>query len=154
MAGLPVGTAAVLTTRSHRHLVWPRQLIAPPAALRSTQPLQQETAACKLQALVYDILPSNTALFSYAIGSIKLSANEQFFCWCSNSSMFVTDNSNKTRRAIYSRQQIKPQSFESRRNFLFFCFLPGVDAFHVYVRALALGCFYSHISTRTFRRAQ
>ena len=32
-------------------------------------------------------------------------------------------------------------------------FLPGVDASHVYVRALALGCFYSHISTRTFRRA-
>ena len=24
---------------------------------------------------------------------------------------------------------------------------------HVYVRALALGCFYSHISTRSFRRA-
>ena len=23
---------------------------------------------------------------------------------------------------------------------------------HVYVRALALGCFYSHISTRTFRK--
>ena len=33
------------------------------------------------------------------------------------------------------------------------CFLPGVDASHVYVRALALGCFYSHISTRTFQRA-
>ena len=32
-------------------------------------------------------------------------------------------------------------------------FLPGVDASHVYVRALALGCFYSHMSTRTFRRA-
>ena len=32
----------------------------------------------KLQALVYDIPPSTTALFSYAIGSIKLSANEQF----------------------------------------------------------------------------
>ena len=79
----------------------------------------------KLQALVYaDILPSTTAVFSYAIGSIKLSANEQFFCWCSNSSMFVTDNSNKTRRAIYSRQQIKPQSFESRRNFFFFFFYP------------------------------
>ena len=30
--------------------------------------------------------------------------------------------------------------------------LPGVDASHVYVRALALGCFYSHISTGTFRR--
>ena len=34
---------------------------------------------CKLQALVYDILPSTAAVFSYAIGSRKLSANEQFF---------------------------------------------------------------------------
>ena len=33
----------------------------------------------KLQALVYDILPSTTALFSYATGSRKLSASEQFF---------------------------------------------------------------------------
>ena len=33
----------------------------------------------KLQALVYDILSSTTAVFSYAIGSRKLSANEQFF---------------------------------------------------------------------------
>ena len=33
----------------------------------------------KLQALVYDILPSTTAVFSDAIGSRKLSANEQFF---------------------------------------------------------------------------
>ena len=37
----------------------------------------------KLQALIYDILPSTTAVFSYAIGSRKLSANEQLlllFC--------------------------------------------------------------------------
>ena len=33
----------------------------------------------KLQALVHDILPSTTTVFSYAIGSRKLSANEQFF---------------------------------------------------------------------------
>ena len=33
----------------------------------------------KLQALVYDILPSTTAVFSYAIGSRILSANELFF---------------------------------------------------------------------------
>ena len=33
----------------------------------------------KLQVLVYDILPSTTAVFSYAVGSRKLSANEQFF---------------------------------------------------------------------------
>ena len=38
--------------------------------------------APKLQALVYDILPSTTAVFSYAIGSrTKLSANEPF-CFC------------------------------------------------------------------------
>ena len=37
------------------------------------------TPRAKLQALVYDILPSTTAVFSYAIGSRKLSANEQFF---------------------------------------------------------------------------
>ena len=34
---------------------------------------------CKLQALVYDILPSTTAVFSHAIGSRKMSASEQFF---------------------------------------------------------------------------
>ena len=33
----------------------------------------------KLQALVYDILPSTTAVFRYAKGPRKLSANEQFF---------------------------------------------------------------------------
>ena len=33
----------------------------------------------KLQALIYDVLPSTTAVFSYAIRSRKLSANEQFF---------------------------------------------------------------------------
>ena len=36
------------------------------------------TIIIKLQAPVYDILPSTTAVFSYAIGSRKLSANEQF----------------------------------------------------------------------------
>ena len=33
----------------------------------------------KLQALVYNILLLTTAVFSYATGSRKLSANEQFF---------------------------------------------------------------------------
>ena len=41
--------------------------------------------------------------------------------------------------------KIKPKSFQSRRN----SFLPGVDAPHVYVRAWALCCFYSLISTQT-----
>ena len=56
----------------------------------------------RLQALVYDILPSTTAVFSYATGSRKLSANEQFFCWCPHSSKFVTNNSDYTRRLFYN----------------------------------------------------
>ena len=38
-----------------------------------------DKGSLKLQALVYDILPSTTAVFSYVIGSRKLSANEHFF---------------------------------------------------------------------------
>ena len=37
------------------------------------------TVVPKLQALVYDILPPTPAIFSYAIGSKKLSTNEQCF---------------------------------------------------------------------------
>ena len=44
----------------------------------------------KLQALVYNILPSTTAVFSYTIGPRKMSANKQFFCWYSNSSNLVS----------------------------------------------------------------
>ena len=55
--------------------------------------------ADKLQALVYDILPSATAVFSYSIGSRRLSANEQgfFFVGAQNSSKFVTNNSDYIR---------------------------------------------------------
>ena len=77
------------------------------SSMRSGKPIIMRCSdvSPKLQALVYDILPSTAAVFSYAIGSRRLSANEQFFCWCSNSGRFVTNNSNKTRRVIYSRQQ-------------------------------------------------
>ena len=93
----------------------------------------------KLQALVYDILPSTTAVFSYATGSRKLSANEQFFV---GAQIVVS---------LLQTTEIKQgMSFELRRNS---SFLPGVDASRVYVRAWTIGCFYSHISTRTFRRA-
>ena len=66
--------------------------------------VQTPIASLRLQALVYDILPSTTAVSSYAIGSRKLSASEQFFCWCSNSSSkFVTNNSDYIRRLFYNR---------------------------------------------------
>ena len=42
--------------------------------------LRKDWVLIKLQALVYDILPSTTAVFSYATGSRKLPANEQFLC--------------------------------------------------------------------------
>ena len=49
----------------------------------------------KLEALVYGILPFTTAVFSYAIGSRKLSANEQFFVGAQTVLIkFVTNNSN------------------------------------------------------------
>ena len=61
----------------------------------------------KLPALVYDILPSNTAVFSYAIGSRKQSANEQVFVGAQTTQMisnvcFITvhaaySSSNKTK---------------------------------------------------------
>ena len=76
----------------------------------------------KLQALVNDILPSTTAVFSYAIGSRKLSANEQFFVGAQtvvsllqttqiilSDICFITDH-------VALSAQIKLKSFESRRN--------------------------------------
>ena len=39
----------------------------------------KDSTGTKLPALVYNILPSTTAVFGYAIGPRKLSANEQFF---------------------------------------------------------------------------
>ena len=57
--------------RSYTRLTFQiRQTLLFPAAVTSHH---------KLQALVYDILPSTTVVFSYAIGSRKLSANKQFF---------------------------------------------------------------------------
>ena len=57
----------------------------------------------KLQALVYDILPSTTAVFSYTIGSRKLSANEQSLVGAQIVVSLL--QTNKTRNVIYSRQQ-------------------------------------------------
>ena len=55
-----------------------RPQLSPRRPVSSLLRLSRLTGSGKLQALVYDILPSTTAVFSYAIGSRKLSANEQF----------------------------------------------------------------------------
>ena len=102
----------------------------------------------KLQALVYDILPSTTAVFSYAIGSRKLSANEQFFVGAQRVVILLQTTQIKQGVSFIAANKVYTSTNKTT-----IVFLPGVDASHVYVRALALGCFYSHISTRTFRRA-
>ena len=107
-------------------------------------------SAPELQALVYDILPLITAVFSYVIGSRKLSANEQFFVGAQT----VVSLRQRTQikqgvsfiaaNKVFTPAQIKPQSFESRRNSLFFSlfsslfffFLPGVDASRVFTCVL------------------
>ena len=109
------------------------------------------TVCVKLWALVYSILPSTTAVFTYTVGPWKLSANEQFFVDAQTSLLqtpqvtsdisFITDhvayaNSNKT-IIVWNKN---------------FFFKPGVDATHVYVRAWVLGCFHSLISNQTFWR--
>ena len=74
----------------------------------------------KLQALVYNILHPTTATVDYAIGLEKLSANRQFFCCCSKSSRFVTDNSKLYQvfllqlPTLLTPAQIKPKSFPLR----------------------------------------
>ena len=85
-----------------------------------------QTGSLKLQALVYDILPSNTAVFSYAIGSRKLSANEQFFLLVLTVVSLLQTTQIKQGVSFvatnikFAQAQIKPLSFESRRNFFFF----------------------------------
>ena len=74
--------------------------------------------------------PSTTAVFSYVIGSRKLSADEEFFYWYSNSSKFVTNNSDYIRCLFYNSpcwlRQLK--SNQNRLNRDGTHFLPGMDA--------------------------
>ena len=65
----------------HRKLTLEKKILPPLSQLSKIlyDKVLIDTELLKLQALVYAILPSTTAVFSYAIGSRKLSANEQFF---------------------------------------------------------------------------
>ena len=108
----------------------------------------------KLQALVYNILPSTTAVFRYAIGSKKLSAN-QFFVGAQTVVSLLQTTQIKLGMSFIAANTVYTSTNKTTivwiKKELYY--LPGVDASHVYVCALALGCFYSHISTWTFWRA-
>ena len=97
----------------------------------------------KLQALVYDILPSTTAVFSYAIESRKLSANEQFFVEAQTVVSLLQTTQIKQGVSFIATNKVYTSTNKTT----------VVNASHVYVGALALGCFFSHIGTRNFRRA-
>ena len=115
----------------------------------------RDTNNCKLQALVYDILPSTTAVFSYAIGSRKLSANEQFFVGARTVVSLLQTTQIKQGVSFIAANKVYTSTYKTTTIWIeteLFS-LPGVDASHVYLRALALGCFYGHISTGTYRRA-
>ena len=114
----------------------------------------------ELRALVY-IFPSTTAVFSYAIGSRKLSANEQFFLGAQTIVSLLQTTQIKQGVLFIAANKVYTSTnkttifwIETELFFSFFLFFfTRVEASHVYIRALALGCFYSHISARTFRRA-
>ena len=97
-----------------------------------------------LQALVYDILPSTTAVFSYAIGSRKLSATEQFFGGAQTvvcllqTTQIISDFCFITKPCCLRQLKSSQNRLNRDGTLFFFFFLPGVDASHVYVRAWAL----------------
>ena len=76
----------------------------------------------KLQAPVYDILPSTTAVFSYTIASRKLSANEQFFVGAQTVVSLLQTTQIKQGASFIAANKVYTQSFESRRNSPFFIF--------------------------------
>ena len=131
----------------------------------------------KLQALVYDILPSTTAVFSYAIGSRKVSANEHFFVGAQTVVSLLQTTQIKQGVSFIAANKVYTSTNKTTivwietKLLLFYpgccvsclraCF--GARYYHcwclkssdtvAYTGLLALGCFYSHINTRTFRRA-
>ena len=88
-------------------------------------PVRRVSECVKLQALVYDILPSTTAVFSYAIGSRKLLANEQFWVGAQTVLSLLQAIQIKQGVSFIAANKVctsinKPQSFESRQNSFFF----------------------------------
>ena len=102
-------------------------------------PNVNDEVVAKLQALVYDILPSTTAVFSYAIGSRKLSANEKSFVGAQTVVSLLQTTPIKQGVSFIATNKVYTSTNKTTELFS----LPGVDASHVYVRALALGCFYA-----------
>ena len=100
----------------------------------------RDSSGGKLQALVY-ILLSTTAVFSYAIGPRKLSANEQFFVGAQTVvSLLQTTQIISDVCFITDHVQIKPKSFESRRNSFPLLFFNIFFFFFFFTRGGCISC--------------
>ena len=96
----------------------------------------------RLQALVFDILPSTTAVFIDAIGSRKLSANEQFVVRAQTAVSLIQTTQLKrgvsfiaANKVYTSTNKTTIVSVETELLLFSFFLLPGVDVSHVYVGA-------------------
>ena len=87
--------------------------------------------------------PSTTAVFSHAIGSWKLWANEQFFVGAQIVVSLLQTTQIKQGVSFIAANKVYTRTNKTTIVWIEteLLFLPGVDASHVYVRALALGCF-------------
>jgi len=112
LSGIFLQTLPDLVTPLKGHSLSPRSCPATGSA-----PTERFGYLIKLQALVYDILPSTTAVFSYVIGSRKLSVNEQFFVGGQTVVSLLQTTQIKqgvsfiAANKVYTRTN-KPQSFE------------------------------------------
>ena len=84
----------------------------------------------KLQTLVYDILPSTTAVFSYVIGSRKLSANKQFFVGAQTVVSLLQTNQIKQGVSFIAANKVytstnKTTIVSNETELLFLLFYPG-----------------------------
>ena len=88
------------------------------------------------------------------MGSRKLSANKQFFDGAQKVVSLLQTTQIKQGVSFTATNKVYTSANKTTivRIEMELLFWPGVDASHVYVCALALGCFYSH-STGTFQRA-
>ena len=100
----------------------------------------------KLQAPVYDILPSTTAVFSYAIGSKKLSANEQFLVGAQTVVRLLQTTQIKQGGSFLAANKVYTSTNKTTIETELSFFLPGVDASHINLRA----CFGARLLLQSY----
>ena len=122
---------------AHKHSSSGLKLGAAPKSARRWYLAQSESCTATA-ADVYDILPSPTAVFCYAIRSTKLSANEQFFAGAQTAVILLQTTHIKQCVSFIAANKVYTSTNKTTivwiETELFFSssfFLPGVDASRV-----------------------